>query len=48
VIDLTGHKNKMKVTNLVKESLDILNGNYTTMNLNIIPLGSYDVMVGMD
>ena len=39
---------KQKVSEIVKECEVNLNGFLTKVNLNIIPLGSYDVLIGMD
>ena len=39
---------KRKVLKIVKEFEVNLNGFLTKVNLNILPLGSYDVLIGMD
>ena len=38
----------MKVTHKLSQTEINLNGYQTKLNLNILPLGSYDVVVGMD
>ena len=38
----------MKVTKIVKDLLLGLNDLDTSVNLNILPLGSYDILIGMD
>ena len=39
---------KHKVLKIVKECEVNLNGFLTKVNLNILPLGSYDILIGMD
>ena len=39
---------KWKVSEIVKECEVNLNGFITKVNLNILPLGSYDIIIGMD
>ena len=39
---------KHKVSEIIKECEVSLNGFPTKINLNILPLGSYDVLIGMD
>ena len=39
---------KHKVSEIVKECEVNLNGFLKKVNLNILPLGSYDVLIGMD
>ena len=39
---------KQKVLEIVKECEVNLNGFLTKVNLNILPLGSYDILIGMD
>ena len=39
---------KRKVTDIVKDCIISFNGLNTTVNLNILPLGSYDILIGMD
>ena len=39
---------KRKVSKFVKECELNLNGFLTKVNLNILPLGSYDIFIGMD
>ena len=39
---------KWKVSEIVKECEVNLNGFPMKLNLNILPLGSYDVLIGMD
>ena len=39
---------KMKVTNFIASCEVELQGNKTRINLNILPLGSYDMIIGMD
>ena len=39
---------KWKVSYIVKECEVNLNGFLTKVNLNILPLGSYDILMGMD
>ena len=39
---------KWKVSEIVKECEVNLNGFLTKVNLNILPLGSYDILIGMD
>ena len=39
---------KRKVSEIVKECEVNLNGFLTKVNLDILPLGSYDILVGMD
>ena len=38
----------MKVTKIVKDLLSSFNDLDTSVNLNILPLGSYDIFIGMD
>ena len=38
----------MKVTKIVKDLLLGFNDLDTSVNLNILPLGSYDILIGMD
>ena len=38
----------MKVTEIVKDLLLCFNNLDTSVNLNILPLGSYDIFIGMD
>jgi len=38
----------MKVTEIVKDLLLGFNDLDTSVNLNILPLGSYDILIGMD
>ena len=39
---------KRQVTEIVKDCRININGLCTTLNLNILPLGSYDFLIGMD
>ena len=39
---------KRKVTNLVKSYMLDMNGPITKIELKILPLGSYEVLIGMD
>ena len=39
---------KRKVTEIVKDFKISFSGLNTTENLNILPLGSYDILIGMD
>ena len=39
---------KREVSKIVKECEVNLNGFLTKVNLNILPLGSYDIFIGMD
>ena len=39
---------KWKVLDIVKEFEVNLNGFLTKVNLNILPLGSYNILIGMD
>ena len=39
---------KQKVSKIIKECEVNLNGFLTKVNLNILPLGSYDILIGMD
>ena len=39
---------KWKVSKIVKDCEVKLNGFHTKVNLNILPLGLYDILVGMD
>ena len=39
---------KRKVTEIVKDCRLSFNGLDTRVNLNILPLGSYDILIGMD
>jgi predicted aspartyl protease len=39
---------KRKVVELVKECIVIMDGMETKVDLNILPLGSYDLLIGMD
>ena len=39
---------KTKVTEIVKDCRISFNGFDTTVNLNILPLGPYDILIGMD
>ena len=39
---------KWKVSEIVKECEVNMNGFLTKVNLNILPLGSYDILIGMD
>jgi hypothetical protein len=39
---------KSKINELVKDCLIDMNGLSTKVNVNIIPLGSYDCLIGMD
>ena len=39
---------KWKVSKIVKDCEVNLNGFLTKVNLNILPLGSYDILIGMD
>ena len=39
---------KRKVTEIVKDCRISFNGLNTTIKLNILPLGSYDILIGMD
>lgn len=41
-------RTKRKVTKLVKACPLDLNGYLTKVDLNVLPLGSYDVLIGMD
>jgi hypothetical protein len=41
-------RNKRKVMELVKSCLVAMNGLNTRVELNILPLGSYDYLIGMD
>ena len=38
----------MKVTEIVKDLILDFNDLDTSINLNILPLGSYDILIGMD
>ena len=38
----------MKLTEIVKDLLLGFNDSDTSVNLNILPLGSYDIFIGMD
>ena len=39
---------KRKITSMVKGCCLSLNGMQTKVDLDVIPLGSYDVLIGMD
>ena len=39
---------KRKVSEVVKKCLLVMNGLVTCVGLNVLPLGSYDVLIGMD
>ena len=39
---------KRKVTEIVKDCRLNFNGLDTTINFNVLPLGSYDILIGMD
>ena len=39
---------KWKVTHVVKQCIVDLNGYLIEINLKILPLGSYDLLIGMD
>ena len=39
---------KKKVSEVVKDCEVNLNGFPTRLNLNILPIGSYDILIGMD
>ena len=39
---------KRKVVNYVKDCEIFMNGFQTQVELNVLPLGSYDVLIGMD
>ena len=40
--------NKRRIHDMVRICSISLNGMNTSMDLNIIPLGSYDILIGMD
>ena len=39
---------KRRIHDMVRSCSTSLNGVNTSMDLNIIPLGSYDILIGMD
>ena len=39
---------KRKVSEVVEKFLLVMNGLITCVDLNVLPLGSYDVLIGMD
>ena len=39
---------KRKVSEVVEKCPLVMNGLFTCVDLNILPLGSYDVLIGMD
>ena len=39
---------KRKVSEMVKQCTLVMNGLVTCVDLNVLPLGSYDVLIGMD
>jgi predicted aspartyl protease len=39
---------KRKVVELVKDCMITIDGMETSVDLNILPLGSYDILIGMD
>ena len=41
-------RTKRKVSELVEECPLVMNGLITCVDLNVLPLGSYDVLIGMD
>jgi hypothetical protein len=41
-------RTKRRVHDMVRSSSISINGMNTSMDLNIIPLGSYDILIGMD
>ena len=41
-------RTKIKVSEMVMECPIELNGILTKVNLNVLPLGSYDALIGMD
>ena len=41
-------RTKRKVNEVVEKCLLVMNGLSTCVDLNILPLGSYDVLIGMD
>ena len=42
------HKYKKKVSKLIRNCKVMMNDFLTHVNVNIIPLGSYDLLIGMD
>jgi hypothetical protein len=41
-------RTKIRINEIVRDCPINLNGVYTKVDLNIIPLGSYDILIGMD
>lgn len=41
-------RNKRKVIEISKNCTVNFSGLNTTVNMNILPLGSYDILIGMD
>jgi hypothetical protein len=48
LVSVVGHRTKRKVTELVKSCSVDMKGMSTKDELNILPLGSYDFLIGMD
>ena len=39
---------KIKVSEVVEECPLVMNGLITCVDMNVLPLGSYDILIGMD
>ena len=39
---------KIKVSEVVEKCPLVMNGLFTCVDMNVVPLGSYDVLIGMD
>ena len=48
MVGIAGNKGKKEVMEIVKDLLLGFNDLDTSVNLNILPLGSYDILIGMD
>ena len=48
MVGIAGNKGKRKVIEIVKDLLLGFNDSDTSVNLNILPLGSFDTLIGMD
>jgi len=48
MVSPVSHRDEKKVSEMVERCPMMLNGLSTHADLNAIPLGSYDVLIGMD